>query len=353
MPQQISALVVGPSVKMPGGIATILRRMKIATSRGSSVSLRLYPSVIRGGKWVKAAWVIGSLVLFPFAAISSDIVFVHAGTHNSWWRKSIYIWLARLLGRRPIIQMHGGNFERFFEDLPAFYQLAVKVTLRRCSCVFVLNERHETFFRLHGAKKIVRVNNFVNQQVADLPQRLRPNAPIRICFVGLLSVDKGVFDLIEALSIVKASGCAFFCEVAGDGPTMPQLRSRIRQLGLDTDVRLLGWIAENHVTELMQRSDIFVLPSYFEAQPLSVLEAMSCGCLVIASLVGDIPRMLEFGLSGITVEPGRPDELAAVLVKTINFFPGQIATRGRQRAMSEFGPDQFIRHLETAVQTVA
>jgi glycosyltransferase involved in cell wall biosynthesis len=65
--------------------------------------------------------------------------------------------------------------------------------------------------------------------------------------------------------------------------------------------------------ELYGRADIFCLPSWWEAMPLSVLEAMAAGLPVVATGVGDVPRIVTDGVTGMLVEPHDPAGLAVAL----------------------------------------
>jgi glycosyltransferase involved in cell wall biosynthesis len=90
----------------------------------------------------------------------------------------------------------------------------------------------------------------------------------------------------------------------------------IRQHKLEDIVFFEGWVSGEKKTTLLQESDVYVLPSYFEAMPLSILEAMSYGLPVIATTVGGVPEIVKNGKNGFLITPGDKKELA----KSIKMF---------------------------------
>ena len=64
---------------------------------------------------------------------------------------------------------------------------------------------------------------------------------------------------------------------------------------------------------LFAAADVFVYPSYHEGMPIAVLEAMACGLPIVATRVGGLVDLVEDGVNGVLVDPGRADQLAAVL----------------------------------------
>jgi glycosyltransferase involved in cell wall biosynthesis len=99
---------------------------------------------------------------------------------------------------------------------------------------------------------------------------------------------------------------------AGKGEYQGELERQARREGLlGTAVKFPGTLGEHEVLELLRGSDVFVLASEgtFEAFPISVMEAMSCGRAVVASRIGSTPDMIEDGVSGLLIDQGDVDAL--------------------------------------------
>lgn len=121
-------------------------------------------------------------------------------------------------------------------------------------------------------------------------------------FVGRLSRGKGVSDLLRAVRMLLAEGLDFHTLIVGSGEREEALKAEVRDLGLGDSVTFTG---NRDDTPLIYAAlDVFVLPSMKEAFPLVVLEAMAAGAPIVATTVGDVPRMIEHDVSGLLTGPG-------------------------------------------------
>jgi glycosyltransferase involved in cell wall biosynthesis len=138
----------------------------------------------------------------------------------------------------------------------------------------------------------------------------RPDRPLFVC-AARLEEQKGHAVLIDALAALREDGAEFVAALAGAGSLRESLEHRVRETGLDGHVRFLG--ALDDVGPLLAAADVVVVPSLWEGLPLTLLEAMARARPVIASAVGGIPEVVEDGVSGVLIPPGRPDALAIAL----------------------------------------
>jgi glycosyltransferase involved in cell wall biosynthesis len=154
---------------------------------------------------------------------------------------------------------------------------------------------------------------------------LPPEATVAATACRLTSV-KGVDVLVEALAALPEAERPF-AAIAGDGPEKARLEAEARAK-LGAGYKFLGGLAE--VAPLYQAADFFVLPSYREATPMALLEAMSYGLPALAGDVGDVRVIL--GDAGATFTPGETAELAAAL-RTMTASPARRRDQGaRARA---------------------
>lgn len=122
-------------------------------------------------------------------------------------------------------------------------------------------------------------------------------------FVGRLAPQKNVSGLLRAFAAGPAheeGGGRLL--IVGEGEEEQALRAEADHLGLGGRVRFLGKRAD--VPDILHASDVFVLFSSWEGQPLAVMEAMCAGCAVIAAAVGGVPSVLGQGEWGLLVERG-------------------------------------------------
>ena len=160
--------------------------------------------------------------------------------------------------------------------------------------------------------------------------------------VARLTEQKGHRTLLEALpQIIRECPNAVFV-FAGDGPLRASLESKAATLGVERNVRFLGFRGD--ILQLMAAFDAFVLPSLYEGLPNAVLEAMACGKPVIATSVDGTPEAVVHGKTGWLVPPRDPAALADAVLRFCSNrrLMKTLGRNGRRRAVLAFGIDRQI-----------
>jgi glycosyltransferase involved in cell wall biosynthesis len=151
-----------------------------------------------------------------------------------------------------------------------------------------------------------------------------------ILTVSRLSPGKGLEDLIGAISSIFHLKKAIKLVIIGDGPLRHPLEQRVNDYGLNEQIRFEGHISDrNHLIGCYQKASLFVLPSHHEGLPTVILEAMACGCPVLATNVGGIPNVIEDGLNGVLIPPEDPIRMASV-IQTLLANPERLNELGFQ-----------------------
>jgi glycosyltransferase involved in cell wall biosynthesis len=133
------------------------------------------------------------------------------------------------------------------------------------------------------------------------------------CFLGRIIPRKGIWDLIEAWKKVVEYMPSSRLAIIGDGPreVCNKLDSVIKNLGMSQNIIRFGWVSGDNKYAIMKRSKLFIFPSYSEAFPLSVCEAMACQLPVISY---DLPQFREHYPQGmIRVKKGNVEKLSSVI----------------------------------------
>lgn len=118
-----------------------------------------------------------------------------------------------------------------------------------------------------------------------------------IIYAGRITELKGVNYLISALKELSNSRNDWICWIVGEGDKLTEIKKQSKTLSLEKDVIFMG--NRDDVPYLLSISDIFVLPSLIENQPLSVIEAQIAGKAVIISDAGGLPEMVDHGKTGV------------------------------------------------------
>jgi glycosyltransferase involved in cell wall biosynthesis len=163
-----------------------------------------------------------------------------------------------------------------------------------------------------------------------MPDYLPDRRPL-IGIAARLSEQKGHADLLTAFAQVQQQ---LPCDlvIAGDGPLMGELRQQVEDLGIADTVHFLG--TRNDVWDLLPHLDLFVLPSYWEGFPIVIIETMSQGVPIVATDITGTRELIIDGETGYLVPPKSPDELAAAMLKSLE-YPDQsraLAIRAKEHA---------------------
>jgi glycosyltransferase involved in cell wall biosynthesis len=176
---------------------------------------------------------------------------------------------------------------------------------------------------------------------------LPPDAPLVGTVCGLRP-QKALDVLVRASARVAESIPGVRVLVLGEGPERDRLEALIEELGLASTVFLLGAWPHEDVPDFVDALDVTVLSSDFEGTPLAVLEFMGAGKPVVATAVGGVPDLIEDGVHGLLVEPGRPDALAEAVAALLRDPARRAAmgAAGRERQRAEFDFAETVRRLE-------
>jgi glycosyltransferase involved in cell wall biosynthesis len=128
---------------------------------------------------------------------------------------------------------------------------------------------------------------------------------------GRVGPRKGLADLLECARIVLEQRNDVEFWIAGSGSYQSQLKQRAISLGIDQNIRFLGHISERQeMVRLYQDSLGYIHPAHYEGLPTALLEAMACGCPVVATAVSGALDVIEDGVNGFLAPPRNPEVLA-------------------------------------------
>lgn len=166
-----------------------------------------------------------------------------------------------------------------------------------------------------------------------------------VVFAGRLSDEKGADLLIRAAS----SHPQLRIDIAGEGPTRPELERLATSTGVADRVRFHGRLATVELHDLLRNASVMALPArWYENMPLAVLEAFATGLPVVASALGGLPELIDPEVDGLVVPPDDPTALGEALDSLVHdparaFAMGRA---GRAKAERSFAPEQHIERLD-------
>jgi glycosyltransferase involved in cell wall biosynthesis len=213
--------------------------------------------------------------------------------------------------------------------------------------------------RLDRSRVAVVSNGVDTNRFAPLPDvpavrrelGLRETDPVAGIVAALRPEKNHQLFLQMAVRVVAEVRDAKFL-IVGDGPCRAELQKRTRELQLQQSVQFLG--SRPDVPRLLAAMDVFALTSHIEANPVSILEAMSVGRPVVATDVGSIHEAVSHGKTGFLVAPGNAEELAARVLSLLNdpLRASEMGAAARQSATARWSIDAMVRGYERLIENV-
>ena len=177
---------------------------------------------------------------------------------------------------------------------------------------------------------------------------ISPAAPVVGILAALRPEKNHTLFLNVASRIVSQISDAQFI-VIGDGPERPRLQRQAAELGVDGAVHFLG--NRNDVPDVLGAIDLLALTSDNEANPVSILEAMSVGKPVVATDVGSVSESVGHGMTGLLAPAGDADTLAERMIELLNdpLLAQEMGQRGRQVVQQEWSLAAMVAGYENLI----
>ena len=164
----------------------------------------------------------------------------------------------------------------------------------------------------------------------------------RLLYTGRLAAVKGLPILLESLVTLKANHPELLLTVVGDGADRQSLEQLTAQLGLANHVNFVGYQSQAKVRQYMQETDVFVLPSFAEGVPVSLMEALAAAVPVVTTQIAGVGELVENGVSGYLVPPGNAQLLAERIDRLLSdpALRTAFGAAGRVKVAEEFDIQQ-------------
>ena len=270
-----------------------------------------------------------SFETFLKAVKSSEIVHAHG---HPYLTSLIAAKLAKRYNKPFVLTQHNTfiEYDSIFDNVERLNDLAVgKETLKEADKIITVSNATKDYVLSLGAKpeKIKVLHNGVDlvrfRPLTGKREEMRrklgiPQNSIVVLTVRRLVYKNGIDTLIEGANIAVRKNPKITFLVVGKGPDLNSVQMRIRQLGIENNFRLTGFVRDEDLPFYYNAADFFVLPSKSgEGLPLVALEAMACGLPVIATNVGGISEILMEDY-GKLVPSNQPELLAKAILEFSN-----------------------------------
>lgn len=276
-----------------------------------------------------------------------DIIHIHMSYKGSFYRKYYITKLCKSYDKRVIIHLHGSEFKDFYNRGNVKRKKQIEELFSIADISVVLGESWKQFIlKIAPKAKVIIVSNAVTLPAIETK---KINDIRTFLFLGALIKRKGIVDLLDAVKQMKDQGVFNFrLLIAGSGLEEQRLKEYVKENKLQSYVRFLGWITKEQKPELLQKSDVLVLPSYNEGLPIAILEAMSYALPIISTNVGSIAEAVKENVNGFLIEPGDVNALVCIMKKLTLDSELWIKESFMSRKICEkkFSEDELFKNFE-------
>ena len=338
-------LMIGPDRSVHGGISGVVNELYEA-GLDQKTDLTYIGTMKEGSKATKLLVAAGAYLKFSRLLKRADIVHVNVASDSSFLRKSLFIKKAKSRGKKLIIHQHGGDIANWYAVSAPKRKKFITDTLGMADLIIVLTPYGES---------VIKDMDGINVPIEVMPNAIRIirssidlNAKNKkhMLFLGRICRDKGICELMEAMGkvIEKHPDAKLYLGGIMEDKSLAGVIDRYPE-----NVSYIGWIEGEEKDRYLTECAIYVLPSYYEGHPVSVIEAQAYGCLTVASDVGGIPMMVKDGETGYLVSPRDADALGQALLKALDESLSDEHERmcmlARKQAVSDYDVVSYINKL--------
>lgn len=345
-------LMVGNHPSVKGGITSVIEQLLSYDWKSDGIGMLFVPTYINGKPIKKILFFLKAYHRIRKILRKHEVsaVYMHMSYRGSFVRKYLLHKLCMKYGIRDIIHLHGSEFQKWYNTLPRSTKTKVRKLLKDAHSCIVLGEKWNKIIKdIEPAANIVVVQNAVH-----IPSEIAHwDDNFRVLFLGVLIKRKGVSDLLMAVKMLKESHNATkLCFViAGTGEEEEFLKKQVNDLQISDMVIFAGWTTGEKKKHLLQKSQMFVLPSYNEGLPVAVLEAISYGLPVVATDVGDMSSAVVNGQNGFLIQPGDIVALKDNIEKisTDKNLYEKMSHASRYLAEQKFSDEEYFNKIKLAI----
>lgn len=335
-------LMLGPARTVKGGMTSVVDNY-FNYGLNQKVDLKYIETINDKNKFLKALKEIKGKIEFLTNVKKYDIIHIHMASRRSTFRKGKYVRIAKKFNKKVILHIHGAEYKIFFNECNEKQKKYVIKTLNLADKIIVLSEEWKEYFsKLVNPQKIVVIYNSI-----VLPEDLKKDLETQnLLFLGRFGKRKGIYDLIEVVSKLIVNYPNLKLYAGGDGE-IEKVEAMIKNKNMEKNVQLLGWVTGREKERILKEASFYVLPSYNEGMPMSLIEGMAYKNVCISTDVGGIPKVINNNVNGVIIKPGDKEKLYSTLKKLLDNgeLRQKLSNNARRTVEEKFNIENNIEKL--------
>ena len=235
---------------------------------------------------------------------SATGVIVFSGAGWSFYERTLLSAICRVFRVPCVLSIVDGRFFSVEQGSPLYRRLVGRL-LHVPNRLAASGSNWIGLFKRLGVEedRLVTVRSWIPPTGGSFPVKwLLPGTPLHFLFIGWMVPEKGIHELLAALSDLLPH-YDFRFTFLGAGALLEPVRARVAECGWSTSVSAPGWVSPDEMDPYLTSAHVFVLPSYAEGFPMTLIEAMTHGMPAICSNVGAVSDSLRDGVNGRLIPP--------------------------------------------------
>jgi glycosyltransferase involved in cell wall biosynthesis len=303
-------------------------------------------------------------VLFFFKLLASifekKVVYITTSrTMYGFVRDAYFILFSRAFGARVVNHLHGADFNSFRDSQNKFLKGVIDIIYKNINDSIVLLPKMVEQYKNYPMMKLHVVSNcYYGYELTNVKIKKMKDIKLKVLYLSNIMYSKGILHLICAIKELSSEGYDIELTIAGNFMSDEYYSAFDIQLKFESEthnvdnIKYIGSVNTEEKMEIYRQADVFVLPSFYrsEAQPISIIEAMSFGCVIVTTNHNYLPDMIN-AHGGILVEKESISAIKNALIELCNSrhqYSGFSAFNIKM-AQSEYSPSTYIQRISKIV----
>ena len=257
---------------------------------------------------------------------------------------------ARKQKRKMVVHIHGGLYMNTSHIPFALHSILKKIF--HWDVPFIVLSEHEkkVLSSRFSPKTVYALPNCV--ELGDSLDKTGKSSTLTIGYLGRITEAKGMKELLEACNRLKSKGVPYKLKIAGSQDKHESFIEDFEK-SIGNSFEYVGIISGKEKDDFLDSIDVFVLPSYFEGLPLSLLESMSHGAVPVVTPVGSIPEVVKDGVNGLLIKEHDVDSIVDAIICLYEQIElrNALSTAAKATIVEQFSPARYFEKLNSIYQT--
>lgn len=246
-----------------------------------------------------------------------------------------------------VIHIHGGLY-LFMKERPWLIDVILKKVFSWSCPIIVLSEKEKAAIenQFHSCTVHVLPNSIDLDEAHCFHRNPDAEETLHLLYLGRIEPNKGMDYLVAACEELRSRGCKYVLHMAGKDQCNGHYLSLFQEK-LSNSFVYEGIVAGEEKVRLLKRCQVFVLPSFYEGLPISLLETMSFGCVPVVTNVGSISEYVQEGVNGLFVKQKDAHSIASAVQQLYQDRDrlSSMSVQAQQTIFDKQDPRQYVSQL--------